>query len=51
MTSHILISEIDRIIRNQPIIDRMIKGAKEFSHVDAADKIANVILETGLSHE
>jgi UDP-N-acetylglucosamine--N-acetylmuramyl-(pentapeptide) pyrophosphoryl-undecaprenol N-acetylglucosamine transferase len=51
MTSHILISEIDRIVNNQPIKDRMMKGAKEFSHIDAADKIAEVILETGLSHE
>ncbi len=51
LSSHILISEIDRIINTQSIKDRMRQGAKEFSHNDAASKIAEVILETALSHE
>lgn len=51
LSSHIFISEIDRIINNQTIKDRMKQGAKQFSHIDASDKIANVILETALSHE
>ncbi len=51
LSSHIFISEIDRIINNQTIKDKMKQGAKQFSHIDAADKIANVILETALSHE
>lgn len=51
LSPHIFISEIDRVINNQSIKDRMKLGAKQFSHIDAADKIANVILETALSHE
>jgi UDP-N-acetylglucosamine--N-acetylmuramyl-(pentapeptide) pyrophosphoryl-undecaprenol N-acetylglucosamine transferase len=51
LSSHVLISEIDRIINSQPIKDRMRQGAKEFSHTDAASKIADVILETALLHE
>lgn len=51
LTSHILISEIDRIISNQSIKEKMKQGAKEFSHMNAANKIAEVILETSLKHE
>lgn len=51
LTDGILISEIDRIINNQSIRDRMKQGAKEWSHPDAADKIAQVILELALKHE
>jgi UDP-N-acetylglucosamine--N-acetylmuramyl-(pentapeptide) pyrophosphoryl-undecaprenol N-acetylglucosamine transferase len=51
LSSHILISEIDRIINNQAIKDKMSQAARQFSHIDAAQKIANVILETALSHE
>ncbi|MEK7464137.1 MAG: undecaprenyldiphospho-muramoylpentapeptide beta-N-acetylglucosaminyltransferase [Patescibacteria group bacterium] len=51
LSSHILISEIDRIINNQSIKDRMRQGAKEFSHIDAANKIAEVIFEIALKHE
>jgi UDP-N-acetylglucosamine--N-acetylmuramyl-(pentapeptide) pyrophosphoryl-undecaprenol N-acetylglucosamine transferase len=51
LSSHILVSEIDRIVNNQGIKDRMVQGAKSFSHTDAAGKIAEVILETCLKHE
>ncbi len=51
LTSHVLISEIDRIVNNQSITDRMKEGAREFSRLDAAPKIAEVILEIGLKHE
>lgn len=51
LSSHILISEIDRILNNPHIRDKMRQGAKEFSHIDASKKIAEVILETALSHE
>ncbi len=51
LSSHILIAEIDRIINNQYIKDRMRQGSKDFSHIDAAKKIAEVILETALAHE
>ncbi len=51
LASHILISEIDRIINNQSIKNKMRQGAKEFSHADASMKIAEVILEIALLHE
>lgn len=51
LSSHILISEVDRIVNNQPIKERMKASAKEWSHPDAASKIADVILETALEHE
>jgi UDP-N-acetylglucosamine--N-acetylmuramyl-(pentapeptide) pyrophosphoryl-undecaprenol N-acetylglucosamine transferase len=51
LSAHILISEIDRILNNQHIKDRMKQGAKEWSHPDAAAKIAEVILELALKHE
>ena len=51
LTSHILIAEIDRIINNKHINERMREGARKFSHLDAADKIAEVILEIALKHE
>ncbi|MES3031233.1 MAG: UDP-N-acetylglucosamine--N-acetylmuramyl-(pentapeptide) pyrophosphoryl-undecaprenol N-acetylglucosamine transferase [Patescibacteria group bacterium] len=51
LSAHILIAEIDRIVNNQHIKDRMRQGAKDFSHPDAAAKIADVILEFGLKHE
>jgi UDP-N-acetylglucosamine--N-acetylmuramyl-(pentapeptide) pyrophosphoryl-undecaprenol N-acetylglucosamine transferase len=49
--AHILLSEIDKIVNNTSIADRMRQSAKQFSHPDAATKIADVLLEIGLEHE
>jgi UDP-N-acetylglucosamine--N-acetylmuramyl-(pentapeptide) pyrophosphoryl-undecaprenol N-acetylglucosamine transferase len=49
--AHILISEIDNIVNNKAIKDRMRQSAKQFSHPDAASKIADVLLEIALEHE
>jgi UDP-N-acetylglucosamine--N-acetylmuramyl-(pentapeptide) pyrophosphoryl-undecaprenol N-acetylglucosamine transferase len=51
MTSHILISEIDRIMGNPALREKMKKSALGFAQPDAARKIAQVILEIGLEHE
>lgn len=51
LNSHILISEIDNIVNNQPIKDRMSNSAKQWSHSDASQKIASAIIEIGLEHE
>ncbi len=51
LSSHILISEIDRILNNQKLKDRMSQEAKAFSHLDAAQKISEAILEIALKHE
>lgn len=49
--AHILISEIDNIVKNKPVGDRMRHSTKQFSHPEAALKIADVILEIALEHE
>lgn len=51
LNEHILVAEIDNIVNNQDIKDRMSHSAKQFSHPDAASKIADVLLEIGLEHE
>ena len=51
LSSHILISEIERILNNQRLKDRMSQEAKAFSHLDAAQKISEAILEIALKHE
>lgn len=51
LASHVLVAEIDNIINNHPIAERMRLSAQQFSHPDAARKIADVILEIGLEHE
>ncbi len=51
LNPHILLSEIDRIVNSSSIRNKMIQGAKQFSHTNAAQKISEVILEIGLSHE
>lgn len=49
--AHILTSEIDNIVNNKSVSERMSQAAKQFSHIDAAGKIADVLLEIGLEHE
>lgn len=51
LSSHILVAEIDNIVKNQATTDRMRQKAKEWSHPEAAAKIAEVLLEIGLEHE
>lgn len=51
LSSHILVAEIDRIIKSEAIRNRMQTSAKEWSHPEAAQKIADVLLEAGLEHE
>jgi UDP-N-acetylglucosamine--N-acetylmuramyl-(pentapeptide) pyrophosphoryl-undecaprenol N-acetylglucosamine transferase len=49
--SHLLVSAIDNIVNNQDSKTQMRASAKQFSHPDAATKIASVLLEIGLEHE
>lgn len=51
LTSHILVSEVDRILNNQSIKEKMSQEASNFKRIDAAKKIAEAIIETGLKHE
>jgi|SRR3989344_505201 len=51
LTSHILISEIDRIMGNPEIQSKMSEHARAFARPDAARKMAEAILDIVLSHE
>lgn len=50
LTAHILISEIDRITSDLILHDKMSAAAHAFFQPDAAKKIAEKVLEIGLSH-
>lgn len=51
LTTNVLIVEIDRILQNQALRDKMSLAAKAFTKPDAADKIAREIITIALSHE
>lgn len=51
LTPHILLAEIERIVDNQDVSRVMREHATAFSTPDAAKKMAEVVLEIGLSHE
>ena len=50
LTPHVIINEIDRIVTDLNLHNRMSKAAKEFYLPDAAKKIAHKVIEIGLSH-
>lgn len=47
----ILEGEIDRLANNEGLLKEMREKTKEFAKIDAADKIARVLIEIGLEHE
>jgi UDP-N-acetylglucosamine--N-acetylmuramyl-(pentapeptide) pyrophosphoryl-undecaprenol N-acetylglucosamine transferase len=51
LTSHILIAEINRIMTNPHVKERMIQGTTAFAKPEAAAKIAEVIIDLSLEHE
>ncbi len=51
MTANILCSEINRIVDDKNIYDRMVKGAETFYKKGAAKKIAEEIISIALTHE
>jgi len=51
LSDNILVSEVNRIIGNKNENEKMRKSAKEFSKIDAAEKIAREIMHIGLKHE
>ncbi len=51
LTSHLLSSEIDRIVSNQKIKNDMIMSTKSFIQNDASKNIATEILNIALGHE
>jgi UDP-N-acetylglucosamine--N-acetylmuramyl-(pentapeptide) pyrophosphoryl-undecaprenol N-acetylglucosamine transferase len=51
LTTNVLLSEIDRVLQNQDMRQKMSVAAKAFAHPDAADKIAREIINIALTHE
>jgi UDP-N-acetylglucosamine--N-acetylmuramyl-(pentapeptide) pyrophosphoryl-undecaprenol N-acetylglucosamine transferase len=51
LTPHLLAAEIDRLAQNAPLRATMSEAAKSFARPDAARKIAQILLEIGISHE
>ena len=51
MATNILSSEIDRIIGDRTVYEKMAQNAKAFSKPDAAMKIARELINIALSHE
>ena len=51
MTANILSSEIERIIEDKEIYNKMATNALAFNKNDAAEKIANELIELAMSHE
>lgn len=49
--SHVLLAEIERILGDEKIYREMSASARDFAQKDAAKKIAEEIIEIGLSHE
>ena len=50
LTSHILVAEIEKIMTDVRLQDRMKNGAKSFARIDAATRIADVIFDIALEH-
>ncbi|MEK7069095.1 MAG: UDP-N-acetylglucosamine--N-acetylmuramyl-(pentapeptide) pyrophosphoryl-undecaprenol N-acetylglucosamine transferase [Patescibacteria group bacterium] len=51
LTPHLLIAEIEHIMKNQDLHASMSVAAKTFARPDAAKKVATIIVETALTHE
>ncbi len=51
LTDDIIVSEINRILNNDEIKNKMIKGAESFAKPEAARTIAKELIEIGLSHK
>jgi UDP-N-acetylglucosamine--N-acetylmuramyl-(pentapeptide) pyrophosphoryl-undecaprenol N-acetylglucosamine transferase len=51
LTPQILIHEVERIVQNQALHEKMAAGALSFSRKDAANIIAREVLNLALSHE
>ena len=51
LSPNILLSEINRLLENKDLLNKMSDGAKDFVKADAASLIAKEILALGLKHE
>lgn len=51
LNNNIIVSEVDRLMKNQPARETMSKAASAFVQKDAARKIANALISIALKHE
>lgn len=51
LSPHVLSAEIDRLMSDATLRDKMRAAASQFARPEAADKIASIIMETALPHE
>jgi UDP-N-acetylglucosamine--N-acetylmuramyl-(pentapeptide) pyrophosphoryl-undecaprenol N-acetylglucosamine transferase len=51
MTANILSSEIERIVGDKQTLENMANAAKAFNKPGGAEKIAQELMDIGLSHE
>lgn len=51
LTTNILIGEIERILQDKNLQEKMSAAAKGFTHPDAANKIARELINIALTHE
>ncbi len=50
LTDGLLRAEIDRIMQNNQVYEKMVEGAKSFGRVGVAEQMSTLILETGKQH-
>lgn len=51
LTTNVLLGEIDRILQDKSLLEKMSKSAKSFTHPEAANTIAKEIIKIALSHQ
>ena len=51
LTPHVLAAEIDRLMSDEALRAKMMQAGKQFARPDAARKIAQTLLDIGISHE
>jgi UDP-N-acetylglucosamine--N-acetylmuramyl-(pentapeptide) pyrophosphoryl-undecaprenol N-acetylglucosamine transferase len=50
-TPHVLVAELERILSNEELLEKMRNGAKEFARPDAAKTLAKELIKIMLKHE
>jgi len=51
LSPHILIAEIERLMHDTELREKMIAAAKQYSRPEASRKLAQILLETAIAHE
>lgn len=51
LSPHVLSAEIDRLMDDAALRDKMHQAAQQFARPDASEKIASILLDTALAHE